>query len=48
MAAHAYLNHTPFTAAREGIGADLTAFIVRYKLDGGRCGMVQVSAEEVL
>ncbi len=32
---------TPYMAAKAGIGEDRTAYIVRYKLDGTRSGLMQ-------
>lgn len=32
---------TPYAAAKAGTGAGVTARITRFRLDGGRCGMVQ-------
>lgn len=32
---------TPYLAAKQGVGAGRVAKISRYRLDGGRCGMVQ-------
>jgi hypothetical protein len=32
---------SPWLAAKQGYGADATAYVERYRLDGTRCGMVQ-------